>query len=69
MTMQEIVGHNISICREAKGFTLEELAAHCNLDQTQLRDIEQGKSSLVANEFFLVAQMLDSRPVDLLLGE
>jgi len=69
MRAQEIVGHNISVCREAKGLTLEELAECCNLDHVQLRNVEQGNGSLVVDEFFLVAQILDSRPEDLLLGE
>ncbi len=29
MRAQEIVGHNISVCREAKGLTLEALAECC----------------------------------------
>jgi transcriptional regulator with XRE-family HTH domain len=65
-SLQESFGENLKRRREDKGFSLRSLAANCDLDDSQISKIENGKTNIQLSTIFELAKGLGVEPKELL---
>jgi len=66
LKIQERFGANLKKIREAKDLSLRELAAKCDLDDSRISKIENGKFNIQLSTIFELAKGLDIEPKELL---
>lgn len=59
LSIQQQFGANLQKIRIAKGLTLRGLAANCNLDDSNISKIEQGKVDIQLSTLFELAKGLE----------
>jgi transcriptional regulator with XRE-family HTH domain len=64
--LQENFGANLKKIREGKGLSLRVLAAMCDLDDSQISKIENGKWDIQLSTIFELAKGLGIDPKELL---
>ncbi|MGZ3834901.1 MAG: helix-turn-helix domain-containing protein [Mucilaginibacter sp.] len=64
--LQEKFGAHLKRMREGKSLSLRSLAANCNLDDSQISKIENGKTNIQLSTIFELAKGLGIEPKDLL---
>ena len=64
--LQESFGKHIKQIRENKGLSLRALAANCDLDDSQISKIENGKKNIQLSTIFELAAGLDISAKELL---
>ena len=64
--LQERFGENLKKTREAKGLSLRALAANCDLDDSQISKIENGKTNIQLSTIFELAKGLGVEAKELL---
>jgi len=64
--LQERFGTNLKKIRDAKGFSLRSLAANCDLDDSQISKIENGKTNIQLSTIFELAKGLGVEAKELL---
>lgn len=64
--LQGSFGSNLKRIREEKGFSLRALAANCDLDDSQISKIENGKKNIQLSTIFELAKGLEIEPKELL---
>jgi transcriptional regulator with XRE-family HTH domain len=65
-SIQKQFGANLQKVRMAKGLSLRALAANCNLDDSNISKIEQGKFDIQLSTLFELAKGLGVNPKELL---
>ena len=63
------VAHNIRSIREHRNYTQEYLAAKLRISQNAYSKIELGYTKLTIDRLFLIANILEVDPVELIKGE
>lgn len=66
MDMRRLVGSNVRMLRQAKGWTQEELAERSGFSQHYISSLETGRRNPTVVSLFLLAQALGTTP-DVLL--
>lgn len=66
-SLQKQFGENLKKIRMAKGLSLRALAANCDLDDSNISKIEQGKSDIQLSTLFELAKGLGVEPMELLV--
>jgi len=64
--IQERFGAQIKRIREEKGLSLRSLAANCELDDSQISKIENGKRNIQLSTIIELAKGLNVEPKELL---
>jgi len=64
--LQERFGGNLKKLRELKGLSLRALAANCELDDSQISKIENGKTNIQLSTIFELAKGLEIEAKELL---
>ncbi|WP_233268911.1 helix-turn-helix domain-containing protein [Mucilaginibacter lacusdianchii] len=64
--LQELFGSNLKRIREEKNLSLRTLAANCELDDSQISKIENGKKNIQLSTIFELAKGLNVPPKELL---
>jgi transcriptional regulator with XRE-family HTH domain len=64
--LQERFGDNLKKIRDAKGLSLRALAANCDLDDSQISKIENGKTNIQLSTIFELAKGLGIEARELL---
>ncbi|MFA6082767.1 helix-turn-helix domain-containing protein [Mucilaginibacter sp.] len=64
--LQLTFGEHLKRLREAKALSLRSLAMRCNLDDSQISKIENGKTNIQLSTIFELAKGLDLQPKELL---
>ncbi|BAU51898.1 helix-turn-helix domain-containing protein [Mucilaginibacter gotjawali] len=64
--LQERFGDNLKKIRDAKGLSLRALAANCDLDDSQISKIENGKTNIQLSTIFELAKGLGIEAKELL---
>lgn len=64
-SIQKQFGANLQKLRLAKGLTLRALAANCDLDDSNISKIEQGKFDIQLSTLFELAKGLGIEPKEL----
>lgn len=64
--LQENFGANLKRIRELKEFSLRSLAANCELDDSQISKIENGRTNIQLSTIFELAKGLGVEPKELL---
>jgi len=65
-SLKEKFGTNLKKIREQKGLSLRNLAAGCNLDDSQISKIENAKWDIQLSTIFELAKGLEVEPKELL---
>jgi transcriptional regulator with XRE-family HTH domain len=64
--LQQKFGANLKRIRESKGYSLRSLATNCELDDSQISKIENGKTNIQLSTIFELAKGLGVEPKELL---
>jgi len=64
--LKDKFGDNLKKIREDKGYSLRQLASKCDLDDSQMSKIENGKWDVQLSTIFELAKGLDIEPKELL---
>jgi transcriptional regulator with XRE-family HTH domain len=64
--LQEKFGAHLKKVREGKELSLRELASKCELDDSQISKIENGKTNIQLSTLFELSKGLDIKPKELL---
>jgi transcriptional regulator with XRE-family HTH domain len=64
--LQEKFGDRLKTLREAKGLSLRGMAANCELDDSQISKIENGKKNIQLSTIFELAKGLGVEAKELL---
>lgn len=64
--LQENFGLHLKRLREEKGLSLRSLASNCDLDDSQISKIENGKTNIQLSTLFELAKGLGIEPKELL---
>jgi len=64
--IQVIFGTNLKKLREARGISLRELESKCDLDNSKISKIENGKFNIQLSTILELAKGLGVKPKDLL---
>lgn len=64
--LQERFGIHLKRIREEKGLSLRSLASNCDLDDSQISKIENGKKNIQLSTVFELAKGLNVEPKELL---
>jgi ribosome-binding protein aMBF1 (putative translation factor) len=64
--LQSKFGSHLKRLRESKGLSLRSLAAKCDLDDSQISKIENGKTNIQLSTIFELAKGLEIEPKDLI---
>ncbi len=64
-SLQKQFGENLKKTRTAKGLSLRALAANCDLDDSNISKIEQGKFDIQLSTLFELAKGLGVEPKEL----
>lgn len=65
-SMLKSLGEKIRQRRDAKGFTLEEMFAICDIDPSDFSKIERGKQNVTLKTIVKIAIALEMNPAELL---
>lgn len=68
-TLPEIFGHNVWQWRVYRDMTQGQIAELCGMRQSQISQIEWGKSEFSSATISRLAKALKCRPIDLLVAE
>ena len=59
-------GENLKKLRDSKGLSLRDMAANCDLDDSKISKIENGKFNIVLSTIVELAKGLEVAPKDLM---
>ena len=66
LSLQKQFGENLKKIRMAKGMSLRSLAANCEIDDSNISKIEQGKFDIQLSTLFELAKGLGVEPRELI---
>ncbi|MEY2793842.1 MAG: hypothetical protein RJA76_1834 [Bacteroidota bacterium] len=64
--LNKLVGQNIRLVRQSKGFTIEKLALDANIESKQLRRIELGEVNTSIYQIYNLSNSLDIHLTEIL---